>query len=57
MICLYLFCIAALSEKECDLWIKGLKFLVNETIHATYPMQLDIWLRKEFYAMENNRGT
>ena len=45
----------ALSEKECELWIKGLRHLVNDTITATYPLQVERWLRKEFYAMENDR--
>nr|XP_014275178.1 1-phosphatidylinositol 4,5-bisphosphate phosphodiesterase gamma-1 [Halyomorpha halys]XP_014275179.1 1-phosphatidylinositol 4,5-bisphosphate phosphodiesterase gamma-1 [Halyomorpha halys]XP_024215637.1 1-phosphatidylinositol 4,5-bisphosphate phosphodiesterase gamma-1 [Halyomorpha halys] len=49
--------IAALSEKECDLWIRGLRYLVQDTIAAPYPLQVERWLRKEFYAMENNRET
>lgn len=49
--------ISALSEKECELWIKGLRYLVQDTITAPYPLQVERWLRKEFYAMENSRET
>jgi phosphatidylinositol phospholipase C, gamma-1 len=47
------FSIVAHSEKECEMWIKGLKHLVNETTQSPYPLQVERWLRKEFYAMEN----
>ncbi|XP_053996256.1 1-phosphatidylinositol 4,5-bisphosphate phosphodiesterase gamma-1 isoform X1 [Hylaeus anthracinus] len=49
--------ISALSEKECELWVKGLRRLVQDTIKAPYPLQVERWLRKEFYAMENSRET
>ncbi|KAK9500321.1 hypothetical protein O3M35_001604 [Rhynocoris fuscipes] len=49
--------IAALSEKECDIWIRGLRCLVEDTILAPYPLQVERWLRKEFYAMESNKET
>lgn len=48
---------SALSEKECELWIKGLRHLVQDTINAPYPLQVERWLRKEFYAMENSHET
>jgi phosphatidylinositol phospholipase C, gamma-1 len=47
------FSVVAHSEKECEMWIKGLKYMVNDTIHSPYPLQVEIWIRKEFYAMEN----
>ncbi|PNF30464.1 1-phosphatidylinositol 4,5-bisphosphate phosphodiesterase gamma-1 [Cryptotermes secundus] len=47
--------IAALSEKECELWVRGLRHLVPDTIAASYPLQVERWLRKEFYSMENSR--
>lgn len=47
---------AAISEKESDMWIRGLNFLISDTAKIPYPLQLNMWLRKEFYAMENNRG-
>ncbi|XP_058462061.1 1-phosphatidylinositol 4,5-bisphosphate phosphodiesterase gamma-1 [Malaya genurostris] len=49
--------VVALSEKECDMWIKGLKHMVADTINAPYWLQVERWLRKEFYAMENPRET
>ncbi|KOC61102.1 1-phosphatidylinositol 4,5-bisphosphate phosphodiesterase gamma-1 [Habropoda laboriosa] len=49
--------ISALSEKECELWVKGLRRLVQDTIKTPYPLQVERWLRKEFYAMENSRET
>ena len=47
------FSVVAHSEKECENWIKGLKYMVHETNHSPYPLQVERWLRKEFYAMEN----
>lgn len=48
---------SALSEKECELWVKGLRYLVKDTINAPYPLQVQVWLRREFYAMENSSET
>lgn len=47
--------LAAYSEKECDLWLKGLRNLMTNTIDAPYPLQVERWLRKEFYGMQNDR--
>ncbi|XP_039287689.1 1-phosphatidylinositol 4,5-bisphosphate phosphodiesterase gamma-1-like [Nilaparvata lugens] len=47
--------IVAFSEKECELWVRGLRHLVPDTINASYPLQVERWLRKEFYAMENSK--
>ncbi|XP_046996756.1 1-phosphatidylinositol 4,5-bisphosphate phosphodiesterase gamma-1 [Schistocerca americana] len=49
--------IAAFSESECTLWIRGLDYLVNDTIRSPYPLQVERWLRKEFYKMESGRET
>ncbi|XP_066587493.1 1-phosphatidylinositol 4,5-bisphosphate phosphodiesterase gamma-1 isoform X2 [Prorops nasuta] len=49
--------VTALSEKECELWVKGLKYLMLDTINAPYPLQVERWLRKEFYAMESLKET
>ncbi|KAK0087269.1 hypothetical protein PV325_001367 [Microctonus aethiopoides] len=46
---------SAFSERECELWVKGLRYLVQDTIKAPYPLQVERWLRKEFYFMENCR--
>lgn len=47
------FSVVAHSEKECEMWIKGLKYMVHDTVHSPYSLQVERWLRKEFYAMEN----
>lgn len=49
--------IIALSEQECEIWLKGLYYLINNTVVAPYPLILERWLRKEFYNMENTRET
>lgn len=47
------FSVVAHSEKECEMWLKGLKFMVSDTVSSPYPLHVERWLRKEFYAMEN----
>lgn len=42
----------ALSEKECELWLRGLENLIVDTISSPFPLQVERWLRKEFYNME-----
>lgn len=49
--------VAALSEKECEMWVKGLKYMVTDTINSPYSLQVERWLRKEFYGMENSNKT
>lgn len=49
--------VTALSDVECDLWIRGLRYLVKDTINAPYPLQVQAWLRREFYTMESPRET
>ncbi|XP_068087156.1 1-phosphatidylinositol 4,5-bisphosphate phosphodiesterase gamma-1-like [Anabrus simplex] len=49
--------IAASYENECKLWCRGLRYLVPDTIDSPYPLQVERWLRKEFYNMENCRET
>lgn len=48
------FSIVAHSEKECEMWIKGIKYMFNDTIQSPYPLQVERWLRREFYGMENS---
>ncbi|XP_066996227.2 1-phosphatidylinositol 4,5-bisphosphate phosphodiesterase gamma-1 [Anabrus simplex] len=48
--------VAASFENECKLWCRGLCYLVPDTINSPYPLQVERWLRKEFYHMENCRG-
>lgn len=49
--------ILALSEAEGERWLRGLRYLVDDTIKAPYPHQVQVWLRREFYAMEGPRET
>ena len=50
-----------MSESECDLWVKGLRYLTRDTISASYPLQVERWLWKEFTDINinsnNNNGT
>lgn len=36
------------------MWLKGLKYLIADTITAPYWLQIERWLRREFYLMETN---
>lgn len=31
--------------------------MVSDTIHSPYPLEVERWLRKEFYAMETPRDS
>ncbi|CAH2226787.1 jg205, partial [Pararge aegeria aegeria] len=42
------------TDKECDAWTQGLKYLIVEATDTSFPLQYERWLRKEFYAMENS---
>lgn len=48
---------SAFSEQECENWIRGLRYMVSDTVSSSYPLEVERWLRKEFYAMENSRET
>ncbi|XP_034839388.1 1-phosphatidylinositol 4,5-bisphosphate phosphodiesterase gamma-1 isoform X1 [Maniola hyperantus] len=45
---------AASTDKECEAWKQGLRFLIEEAINASYPLLIERWLRKEFYSIENS---
>ena len=47
----------ASSPKECEHWIKGIRFLMEETMSAPHPLHVDSWLRKEFKHTRNVRDT
>lgn len=55
--CLKTLSIGALSETECDLWVKGLKYLARDTVSAPYPLQVERWLWKEFCDMASGRNS
>ncbi|KPJ09210.1 1-phosphatidylinositol-4,5-bisphosphate phosphodiesterase gamma-1 [Papilio machaon] len=44
----------AQTDKECETWVKGIRFLVEEAISTPYPLQIERWLRREFYTIENS---
>ncbi|RWS31552.1 phospholipase C gamma-like protein, partial [Leptotrombidium deliense] len=44
---------AAMSPKECEQWVRGIRYLISDTLTAPYPLQVESWLRKEFYAMHD----
>lgn len=48
------FSVVALSEQEAENWVKGLRYMVQDTINASYPLQVERWLRREYYAIENS---
>lgn len=48
-------CVAT-SSKDCEQWIRGIEYLVSDTVSAPYPLQVERWLRKEFYSMQNLRN-
>uniref|UniRef100_A0A663N2X1 1-phosphatidylinositol 4,5-bisphosphate phosphodiesterase gamma n=1 Tax=Athene cunicularia TaxID=194338 RepID=A0A663N2X1_ATHCN len=45
----------ATSEDEVNMWIKGLNWLVTDTLRAATPLQIERWLRKQFYSLDRNR--
>ncbi|NWH26786.1 PLCG1 phosphodiesterase, partial [Grus americana] len=45
----------ATSEDEVNMWIKGLNWLVADTLRAATPLQIERWLRKQFYSLDRNR--
>ncbi|PVD20783.1 hypothetical protein C0Q70_18944 [Pomacea canaliculata] len=44
--------VVALNRDEFSQWMKGLDYLVKETQWSGYQLQLERWLRMEFYMME-----
>ncbi|XP_029646893.1 1-phosphatidylinositol 4,5-bisphosphate phosphodiesterase gamma-1 isoform X4 [Octopus sinensis] len=44
--------IAASNKDEFRKWLKGLNHLVQDTQNVSYQLQVERWLRKEFYLME-----
>ncbi|XP_022209128.1 1-phosphatidylinositol 4,5-bisphosphate phosphodiesterase gamma-1 [Drosophila obscura] len=47
------FSVVALSEIEADNWVRGLRYMVKDTVNSSYPLQIDRWLRREYYQIEN----
>ncbi|XP_013886557.1 1-phosphatidylinositol 4,5-bisphosphate phosphodiesterase gamma-1, partial [Austrofundulus limnaeus] len=47
--------LAATSDEEMTMWVKGLGWLVADTLKSPTPLQIERWLRKQFYAVDRNR--
>ncbi|XP_067856416.1 1-phosphatidylinositol 4,5-bisphosphate phosphodiesterase gamma-1-like isoform X2 [Heptranchias perlo] len=47
--------LAATSEEEMNMWITGLNWLLADTMKSPTPLQIERWLRKQFYNMDRNR--
>ncbi|XP_046895534.1 LOW QUALITY PROTEIN: 1-phosphatidylinositol 4,5-bisphosphate phosphodiesterase gamma-1 [Hypomesus transpacificus] len=47
--------LAATSDEEMTMWVKGLTWLVEDTLKSPTPLQIERWLRKQFYAVDRNR--
>ncbi|XP_044940135.1 1-phosphatidylinositol 4,5-bisphosphate phosphodiesterase gamma-1 isoform X2 [Mustela putorius furo] len=45
----------ATSEDEVNMWVKGLTWLMEDTLQAATPLQIERWLRKQFYSVDRNR--
>ncbi|XP_061429101.1 LOW QUALITY PROTEIN: 1-phosphatidylinositol 4,5-bisphosphate phosphodiesterase gamma-1-like [Lethenteron reissneri] len=48
--------IVADSKEEASVWVTGLNWLLTDTLWAPTALQIERWLRKQFYAMDRNRG-
>uniref|UniRef100_A0A672JBT2 Phosphoinositide phospholipase C n=1 Tax=Salarias fasciatus TaxID=181472 RepID=A0A672JBT2_SALFA len=44
--------LAATSDEEMTMWVKGLNWLVADTLKSPTPLQIERWLRKQFYAVD-----
>lgn len=49
--------VVAHTEKECDMWLQGLRSMTTDTMASPYPLHVERWLRKEFYGMEHSKDT
>ncbi|XP_078274874.1 1-phosphatidylinositol 4,5-bisphosphate phosphodiesterase gamma-1 isoform X2 [Rhinoraja longicauda] len=47
--------LAATSEEEMNMWIASLNWLLMDTVKSPTPLQIERWLRKQFYNMDRNR--
>ncbi|RVE70643.1 hypothetical protein OJAV_G00066620 [Oryzias javanicus] len=47
--------LAATSDEEMTMWVKGLNWLLADTLKSPTPLQIERWLRKQFYAVDRNR--
>ncbi|KAG7265050.1 hypothetical protein CRUP_020177 [Coryphaenoides rupestris] len=43
------------SDEEMTMWVKGLNWLIADTLKSPTPLQIERWLRKQFSAVDRNR--
>ncbi|XP_019629361.1 PREDICTED: 1-phosphatidylinositol 4,5-bisphosphate phosphodiesterase gamma-1-like isoform X4 [Branchiostoma belcheri] len=48
--------LVAISPEEQSLWVRGIRYLIDDTRKSPWPLQAERWLRKEFYDMDRNRS-
>jgi len=48
---------SASSLKDCEHWVKGIKFLMEETLKGSTLLHVNVWIRKEFKGTRNPRET
>nr|XP_032830717.1 1-phosphatidylinositol 4,5-bisphosphate phosphodiesterase gamma-1-like [Petromyzon marinus] len=48
--------IVADSKEEASVWVTGLNWLLTDTLWAPTALQIERWLRKQFYAMDREPG-
>lgn len=44
--------VVAISDEECQLWVRGLHYLVEDVQKASFRLHQERWFRKGFYEME-----
>lgn len=49
--------VIAFSKQECEMWLEGLRYMVADTVQSPYSLQIERWLRREFYAIETEAET
>lgn len=49
--------VIAFSKQECEKWLEGLRYMVADTVQSPYSLQIERWLRREFYAIETENET
>ncbi|CAM9184038.1 unnamed protein product [Lampetra fluviatilis] len=48
--------VAALTREDVKIWLMGLQWFVADTQKSATPLQIERWLRKQFYSLDRNRG-
>ncbi|XP_048507908.1 1-phosphatidylinositol 4,5-bisphosphate phosphodiesterase gamma-1-like isoform X2 [Athalia rosae] len=54
--CLKTVILFASTERDCERWVEGLNYLVQDAVNAPYPVQVKSWLKKHFYSTSDAQG-